>query len=210
MSVVIGGIYEHYKKKRYKVIGVARNSETLEKMVVYQALYGSNELWVRPYEMFCEKIIKDEMEIDRFSYIGDKLLSEYKINVEIPEKMKMDFYANNIDLEKELSKEIDNLRFEYEQLDCDSHKKDIVLTVLAAGASVSAVLLCVAKLVRVVCERPRQVKIFEKDLQGDTIREEIVLLEPHRSSKKTEVDFEVGTQSFKFKILDEDNGETTK
>ena len=54
MSVIIGGIYEHYKGNKYKVIGVGKHSETLEKLIIYQALYGNNELWVRPYDMFCE------------------------------------------------------------------------------------------------------------------------------------------------------------
>ena len=44
--------YRHFKGGKYKLLGIARDSETLEKMVVYQALYGEGELWVRPYDMF--------------------------------------------------------------------------------------------------------------------------------------------------------------
>jgi len=40
------GIYEHYKGKRYRVLGVARHSETQEELVVYQELYGDGNLWV--------------------------------------------------------------------------------------------------------------------------------------------------------------------
>ena len=65
------GKYQHYKNKFYKVIGVARHSETLEELVVYIALYkseefGENALWVRPLSMFTE-----EAKVPRFKYIGD-------------------------------------------------------------------------------------------------------------------------------------------
>ncbi|MGB3380805.1 MAG: DUF1653 domain-containing protein [Rhodanobacter sp.] len=50
------GIYRHYKGRRYRVLGTARHSETLESMVVYQALYGEHDLWVRPAAMFTETI----------------------------------------------------------------------------------------------------------------------------------------------------------
>jgi uncharacterized LabA/DUF88 family protein len=58
------GIYQHYKGNNYHVIGVARHSETLEEMVVYQALYehpdyGTNSLRVRPKQMFLENVTRD-------------------------------------------------------------------------------------------------------------------------------------------------------
>ena len=55
------GIYRHFKGNRYDVIGVANHSETVEPMVVYRALYGTKETWVRPYAMFME-------EVDRVKY----------------------------------------------------------------------------------------------------------------------------------------------
>ncbi len=60
------GIYRHYKGQRYRVLGTARHSETLEPMVVYQALYGEHGLWVRPAAMFCETIELDGEPIARF------------------------------------------------------------------------------------------------------------------------------------------------
>ena len=70
------GKYVHYKGKEYEVIGTARNSETLEELVVYKALYdskefGSNSLWVRPKQMFLEKIEVNGAEVPRFNYIGE-------------------------------------------------------------------------------------------------------------------------------------------
>lgn len=56
MDIKIKGVYKHYKGDLYLVEDIALHSETLEKMVVYRALYGNNELWVRPYNMFVEEI----------------------------------------------------------------------------------------------------------------------------------------------------------
>ena len=53
------GIYKHYKGDLYIVEDIAYHSETEEKMVVYRALYGNNELWVRPYEMFLDEVNKN-------------------------------------------------------------------------------------------------------------------------------------------------------
>ncbi len=50
------GIYRHYKGKYYLVEDVAINSDTLEKYVVYRALYGDMQLWIRPYRDFVAKI----------------------------------------------------------------------------------------------------------------------------------------------------------
>ncbi len=64
------GTYEHYKGNKYQVIGVARHSETLEEMVVYQALYGERGIWVRPAGMFLETIEKEGKIIPRFRHIA--------------------------------------------------------------------------------------------------------------------------------------------
>jgi len=63
------GRYRHYKGKEYQVIGMARNSETLEEMVVYKQLYGDLGLWVRPATMWNETVIVDGEEYKRFELI---------------------------------------------------------------------------------------------------------------------------------------------
>ena len=72
MELVIGGKYQHYKGNMYRVIGMARHSETLEEMVVYQALYGEGGIWVRPAAMFFEKVIVEGVEKERFRYIPEE------------------------------------------------------------------------------------------------------------------------------------------
>ncbi|MCC8435460.1 DUF1653 domain-containing protein [Brevibacillus sp. M2.1A] len=49
-------LYRHYKGNLYYVVGLAEHSETNELMVVYHALYGDNEMWVRPLEMFLSEV----------------------------------------------------------------------------------------------------------------------------------------------------------
>ncbi|MBY0353828.1 DUF1653 domain-containing protein [Candidatus Babeliales bacterium] len=69
------GIYQHYKGKQYQVLGIVNHSETLEKMVLYQALYESegfekDALWVRPLEMFLEDVEINGMRMPRFQLVG--------------------------------------------------------------------------------------------------------------------------------------------
>ena len=80
LSKVKPGIYRHYKSSSnfYKVIGIAKHSETMEDMVVYQALYripefdGEEVMFVRPLSMFLENVIVDGKEVPRFSFVADK------------------------------------------------------------------------------------------------------------------------------------------
>jgi hypothetical protein len=75
MSIQLGK-YKHYKGQFYEVIGVALHSETKEELVVYKMLYETQDhtygsLWVRPKEMFLEKILVEDKEITRFMFINE-------------------------------------------------------------------------------------------------------------------------------------------
>ncbi|OGZ11043.1 MAG: hypothetical protein A3D67_03235 [Candidatus Lloydbacteria bacterium RIFCSPHIGHO2_02_FULL_51_22] len=64
------GKYRHYKGKEYEVLSLARHSETLEELVVYRALYGAGDVWVRPCAMFCEEVVVEGVKMPRFRYVG--------------------------------------------------------------------------------------------------------------------------------------------
>ena len=66
------GIYQHFKGNRYRVLYIARHSETLEPMVVYQALYGDGGVWVRPAAMWTEQVVRDDYSGPRFIYVASE------------------------------------------------------------------------------------------------------------------------------------------
>ncbi|MBM3874173.1 MAG: DUF1653 domain-containing protein [Verrucomicrobia bacterium] len=66
------GRYRHYKGNEYRVLGLARHSETLEPLVIYQALYGDpSALWVRPQPMFIETVRLAGVDTPRFEWISE-------------------------------------------------------------------------------------------------------------------------------------------
>ena len=78
----IHGVYKHFKGDYYIVEDVATHSETKEKYVVYRALYGNNELYIRPYEMFLS-------EVDREKY--PKVEQKYRLELQDIESVAKNF-----------------------------------------------------------------------------------------------------------------------
>jgi len=64
-----GSRYEHYSGKLYELVVIPRHSETLDELVIYQALYGDMNFWVRPLEMFCEDVEIKGCKVPRFRWI---------------------------------------------------------------------------------------------------------------------------------------------
>ena len=61
----------HFKGGVYKRVGIAKDSETLEDRVVYQAMYGDGQLWVRPKEMFFGEVERDGKRMPRFQALDE-------------------------------------------------------------------------------------------------------------------------------------------
>lgn len=71
----IGKIYRHFKGNFYRVENVATHSETGEEYVIYKKMYGQGKLWIRPLDMFLEKVDKtkypDEKQLYRFELVEE-------------------------------------------------------------------------------------------------------------------------------------------
>ena len=67
------GIYEHYKGKRYRVLGTARHSETLEELVLYECLYPNDlgQIWIRPKALFFGRLTVDGRDVQRFRPVSE-------------------------------------------------------------------------------------------------------------------------------------------
>ena len=63
------GEYVHFKGGRYEVIALARHSETEETVVVYRALYGDSQIWVRPLSMWEEEVEVNGRRVPRFTRV---------------------------------------------------------------------------------------------------------------------------------------------
>lgn len=70
MAEIKLGKYKHFKGGEYEVLGVAKDSDTLKEFVVYKALYGEGQIWIRGIENFLEMVERDGKRCARFEYLG--------------------------------------------------------------------------------------------------------------------------------------------
>ena len=136
--------YRHYKGNYYRKIGEAHHSETLEELVVYQALYGEQKMWVRPKAMFYESVtLPDGLTVPRFAPCSEaeamasqqkattdgilaQLLASLFADFKVKGYMAEDFYggcslcgdANEFELDK-IEGRVKEVLPSLSQIDCD-------------------------------------------------------------------------------------------
>lgn len=68
-ALVLGGTYQHYKGGRYKLLQLAKQTETEEELVIYQDLNHSDQVWARPLSMFVDQVWHEGKLTRRFRAI---------------------------------------------------------------------------------------------------------------------------------------------
>lgn len=72
MNNITAGVYEHYKGRRYRVLGIGKDTETESEVVIYQPLYQSDvAYWVRPLVMFAGTVEVDGGIVPRFKKVDE-------------------------------------------------------------------------------------------------------------------------------------------
>ena len=117
-QLVIGGFYRHFKDKLYQAKATAIQSETKEKMVIYQGLYGSYEMYVRPYDMFLS-------EVDHIKY--PDVVQKYRfelIDIKTGKSLEADYEEKNQNMESEKSEELEELEESKESEESEESEED--------------------------------------------------------------------------------------
>ena len=160
-----GQFYKHFKDKLYQIIAVARHSETGEKMVVYQALYGDYGVYVRPYEMFVSEVDWEKYPQAAQKYRFELISLENSGNTDAkPEKsekpdginpdllafLELDTFAEKLEMFRDLRKKMDD-----RLLDSIAASLDIVVNEGPLPQRYQEVLNCLETMKHFECSRFR-------------------------------------------------------
>lgn len=119
-----GQFYRHFKNRLYQIVAVAEHSETGEKMVVYQALYGTYGVYVRPYDMFIS-----EVDHEKYPDVTQKYRFEL---VEMPETGDTTKQERNVQQTEIQSQNIQTQKGKPEEAYADGEVNPILLEFLDA------------------------------------------------------------------------------
>ena len=172
-----GQFYKHFKNKLYQIVTVAEHSETGEKMVVYQALYGDFRTYVRPYDMFVSEVDRekypDAVQKYRFELIksenfgnteakpekfveavyeaqSENELAEEGVNPDLLAFLELDTLAEKLEMFRDLRKRIDD-----HLLDSIAASLDIVVDEGPLPQRYQEVLNCLETMEHFECSRFR-------------------------------------------------------
>ncbi len=97
-EIKAGEYYRHFKGGQYQVTAIARDANTEEKVVVYQALYGEEDFWVRPYEEFVGPVDREKYPDAGQTWRFEKIEETTELNPLLLRFLDAESYRDKLEL----------------------------------------------------------------------------------------------------------------
>ena len=97
-EIKAGEYYRHFKGGQYQVTAIARDANTEEKVVVYQALYGEEEFWVRPYDEFASEVDREKYPDAEQTWRFEKIEENTDLNPMLLRFLEAESYRDKLEL----------------------------------------------------------------------------------------------------------------